>query len=62
MMIAIKTPNFYAAMKLTLQAKFTYRTGTNLTYKSLYTSELKSALVRDYDSLVDFLLEVSIIR
>ena len=49
-------------MKLTLQAKFTYRTGTNFTYKSLYTGELKSALVRDYDSLVDFLLEVSIIR
>ena len=40
LMIAIKTPNFYAAMKLTLQAKFTYRTGTNFTYKSLYTSEL----------------------
>lgn len=39
-MIAIKTPNFYAAMKLTLQAKFTYRTGMNFTYKSLYTSEL----------------------
>lgn len=39
-MSAIKTQNFYAAMKLTLQAKFTYRIGANLTYKSLYTSEL----------------------